>query len=212
VCLSRLANVMWFLGCDDETRQMRDDAVAMASGVRHPYSRGAAFGFAALVSIDLGDVDAAHSLVAALAHDEHPRPTALFADALAGCVDVLRTGRPDGTTRIRSAIDQCDPVDTAPGVHACLLRLLVAAHQGAHRAGDAPAAGLAATEEALGSGCSRLWEPENRLVRARLLQASGAPPAQVSSEVATADAVARRQGAAGPARRAQQMARSLPRA
>ena len=58
VCLSRLANTLWFLGAaTDDAGRVRDEALAMAVDVGHPFSRGVVFVFAAILCVDLGDLD-----------------------------------------------------------------------------------------------------------------------------------------------------------
>ena len=66
-------------------------------------------------------------------------------------------------------------------------------------AGDADG-GLAAADQALRLGGTRLWEADIRMARARFLEARGAPAADVDAELDRASAVARSQGAAGPVR------------
>lgn len=194
VCLSRLGNTLWFLGRPDDARRASDDAAAMAIEAGHPYTRAAVHGFAALLSIDLGDAARVRAHVEALSQEEHlSRPTGIFAEAFAGYVDVLdgRTGA--GIGHIRAAIDSCGPVDPAPGVHACFRRVLLAAHEAA---GDAEG-GLEAADEALRLGGSRLWEAEIRRLRAEFLAATGGTRNEVEAELARASAVARTQGALG---------------
>ena len=57
VCLSRLGNTLRFLGDLDAARRASDEAVTMADGVGHPFSRGVALIFAALLAIDLDEKD-----------------------------------------------------------------------------------------------------------------------------------------------------------
>lgn len=200
VCLSRLGNALWFLGRPDDSRRARDAALAMAVDLAHPYSRGTAYIFAALLSIDLGEDDRIREYVEVLRQERQALPSAFFMEALDGYVDVLDGRGEVGVGRIRAAIDSCGSVDPAPGGHACFMRVLVAAHETAHDAQG----GLAAADEALRVGCSPLWEAEIRRVRAEFLTAVGAPRADGEGELARADAVAHRQGALSLQRRIEQ--------
>lgn len=198
VCLSRLGNTFWFLGRDDAAREARDAAVAMGIAVGHPYSRGVAYGFAALLSIDLGEGELVREHLQGLIREDHQtRPTELCREAIAGYVDVLDGRAGVGIDRIRATVGRCGPVDPAPGVHAYLMRVLVAAYDAAHDGEQ----GLAATNQALGLGCSPLWEAEIRRLRAEFLGATGGSLEEAAAELTRGMAVARDQGAAGLERR-----------
>jgi DNA-binding SARP family transcriptional activator len=196
VGLSRLANTLWFLGHRNDARRVRDDALAMADEVGYPFSRGVAYVFAALLSVDLGEPGRYQGYVAALASDAQHAPLQIAADAFLGYAEVLDGRALDGIRRIRRAIDT-GPVDHAPGQGATHHRLLVAAHD---VAGDA-SGGLAAADEALRAAGSRIWEAEHRRLRATFLAALGASSNEVDAELTRAAAVARRQGALGLERR-----------
>jgi DNA-binding SARP family transcriptional activator len=198
VCLSRLGNTFWLLGRDDAARKARDTAVAMAIALGHPYTRGAAYGFGVLLSIDLGEEARIREYLEALSREEHQIwPTELCREAIAGYVDML-DGRPAaGIDRIHATVGRCGPVDPAPGVHAYLMRVLLAAYDAAHDAER----GLAATNEALSLSCSRLWEAEIRRLRAEFHAATGGSSKEVAAELTRGMAVARDQGAAGLERR-----------
>lgn len=197
VCLSRLGNTLWFLGRPDQARRARDDAVAMATELGHPYSRATACIFAVLLSIDLGENGRIREYVQVLRQEHQALPGAVFMEALDGYAEVLDGGSGAGIARIRAAIDSCGPVDPAPGGHACLMRVLVAAHDAAHDAEG----GVAAADEALRAGCSPLWEAETRRLRAEFLTALAAPRGDVEAELRRAEEVAHRQGALGLQRR-----------
>jgi DNA-binding SARP family transcriptional activator len=195
VCLSRLGNTLWFLGLPEEARRARDAALALADQIRHPYSRGVALVFGALLALEMREPERLRELAAALAsqrgEDSSP-PNHLFAQVLGGYVDVLDGRRTDGVARIQRALDGAGNADHAPGMRGSLLRVLVEA---CAAAGDARA-GLAAAERALDlGGAARIWEAELRRRRAEFLSALGAPAAEVESELARALEVARRQGA-----------------
>jgi hypothetical protein len=204
VCLSRLANTLRFLGDGEGARRARDDAVDMADGVGHPFSRGVALIFAALLAIDLGETDRVVDLVDALRRDAHPaRPHDIQTDALAGYAEIV-AGRPAaGLEQLHRAIEISGPVNHAPGFRAALLRVLVAADL---LAGD-PGGGLVAADEALRPGGTRLWEADVRIARAQFLGDLHRPWEEVDAELGRALAAARSLGAAGPARVAEEMRR-----
>lgn len=205
VCLSRLGNTLWFLGRADEARQARDRAVALATELGHPYSRGVTHVFAALLAVDMEDGAGVRTHASALGGDrDQARPNEIIARAVLGLAAVLDGDPTGGIARVRSAIEAAGPDDHAPGFRAALLRLLVAAHAAA---GDADG-GLAAVDAALGLDGSRIWEAELRRLRATFLAATGGTRAEVEAELSRAAGVARSQGAAGFQRRIDQ-SRSL---
>ncbi len=198
VCLSRLGNTLWFLGEDDLARQAAADAVAHARQGAHPYTQGAVLGFAALLALDLGDVDDLRAHVASLLRQEQrTRPTEAFAQAFLGYLAVLEGRGREGLDAIRHAMTSVGPVDPAPGVGAGFRRILLAAHVATGDPGEA----LAAADAVLAAPGSSLWEAELRRLRAEALAAIEAPWAEVTAELDRAEAVARRQGAEGLARR-----------
>jgi DNA-binding SARP family transcriptional activator len=196
VCLSRLANTLWFLGERGAARRARDEAVAMAGDVGYPFSRGVAYVFAALLSVDLGEPVRYREYAAVLGRDAQHASLQVAAGAFLGYADVLDGRVADGIARIRNAVDT-GSVDHAPGQGATHLRLLVAAYD---HAGDTEG-GLAAADEALRVGGTRIWEAEHRRQRATFLADLGASGADVDDELARAALVARDQGAIGLERR-----------
>jgi hypothetical protein len=197
VCLSRLGNTLRFLGDLDAARGASDEAVTMADGVGHPFSRGVALIFATLLAIDLDENDRVGELVDALRRDPHPaRPNDIKTDALGGYAEIVAGNASTGLEQLRRAIATSGLVNHAPGFVAALLRVLVA---GELLAGDA-LGGLAAADQALRPGGTRLWEADIRMARARFLEARGEPAGDVDAELDRASAVARSQGAAGTAR------------
>ena len=163
VCLSRLGNTLRFLGDLDAARRASDDAVTMADGVGHPFSRGVALIFAALLAIDLDETDRVGELVDALRRDPHPaRPNDIKTDALGGYAEIVAGNAATGLEQLRRAIETSGLVNHAPGFVAALLRVLVA---GELLAGDAEG-GLAAADQALRLGGTRLWEADIRMARA----------------------------------------------
>jgi hypothetical protein len=198
VCLSRLANSMWFLGHSDNARTTRDDAVTLATEVPHPFSLGVTLVFAALVSVDLGDLDRFRELASLMEMDLQHHPFVVAQDALLGYADVLDGRVQSGIERIRRALP-LDAVDHAPGQRATHTRLLLAAYE---TAGDA-AGGLHAADDALNASGTRIWEPEIRRLRAVFLHQIGAAPDEIHSEIQRAIEAARRIGALGPMTRAE---------
>jgi tetratricopeptide (TPR) repeat protein len=164
VSRSRLANTLWFLGRTDDARRARDDALALADEAGHPFSSGTAYVFAALLSVDLGEAATYQTYATALRGTGTHRALVVAADAYQGYADVLAGNVERGIEGIRRAIDR-SPVDHAPGQQATYLRLLVAAHQVA----DDAEGGLAAAEDALAAGGTRIWDGEHRRLRARFL-------------------------------------------
>ena len=200
VCLSRLANTLWFLGFTDEARAMRDDAVTLAADVGHPFSRAVALVFAALLCVDLDETNLLRGFVDVLAADAEHRPSAVATDALSGYIEVLDGRCDSGLERIRRTVDasSANPtaIDHAPGQRAAHTRLLLSAYLLA----DEPRLGLAAADEALEFGATRIWEPEARRLRAIFLAALDSPREQIEAELARAAHVAEHFGALGPQR------------
>jgi DNA-binding SARP family transcriptional activator len=201
VCLSRLGNTRWFLGDPGGARQASDAALARAGEVGHSYTALVAHVFAALLAVDLDDHDRLARVVEqaeALAAARLPsRPFEIKFAALQGLVQVLGGQEAEGVARIRQAIQDCGPRNPVPSFRAALARVLLAA---VAVVGD-PAAGLAATDEALTLGGTRLWEPEAFRLRAEFRRELGHPPALVDADLARAAEVAAEQGALGHQRR-----------
>ena len=194
VCQSRLANTLCLLGRVDEAEHARDHALRRADEAGHPYSKAAANGFAAMLSIDLDRPDEVGSYVERLGQEEQlTRPNASLLEVLLGFVEVRDGQVARGLARIATEIDGLADVDQAPGHHACFDRVRVAAH----RCASDPAGGLVACDQALARTGSRLWEPEIRRVRAEFLAATGAAATTVERELREAAGAARCQGAIG---------------
>ena len=204
VCLSRLGNTLRFLGDLDGARCARDEAVAMADTIGHPFSRGAALIFAVLLALDLGEDDRLLELVDALRRDPHPaRPNDVKTEALMGYAEVVAGRTAAGFDRLRRAVATSGPVNHAPGFRAAMLRVVVAAEV---RAGDAED-GLAVVDEALRPGGTRLWEADVRIARARFLEQLRRPAQEVDAELGRALAAARSIAAEGPAHLVEQRQR-----
>jgi hypothetical protein len=135
-----------------------------------------------------------------LAVDAEHRPSAVATEALAGYLDVVDGRCDSGIQRIRRTIDVSSAhpiaIDHAPGQRAAHARLLLSAYLLANE----PRLGLAACDEALAAGGTRIWEPEARRLRAIFLAALNSPPDQVEAELTKAERVAQHFGALGPQR------------
>jgi tetratricopeptide (TPR) repeat protein len=193
VCASRLGNTLWFLGHPDAASRAAGAALALAEEVGHPFSRATALVFAAMLAVDLGDPAAVRAHTAALAawSEDHEPPTRVAADALRGFVAVL-DGRAAGIEQIRRVLDDPAEGEHAPGLHACVARVLLEACRVAGDAGT----GLAAADRILAAADNvHTWEAEARRLRGEFLAALGAPADQVTAELERAIGTARRQGA-----------------
>lgn len=192
----RLAHTLWLLGRGDEAERAREEALASAFEVGHPYSRGAALVFAIILALDQGDEDRFRRYAYELRSDQslhEARPTHSGAEAFAAYADLLDGRTEDGVEGVRRAFDDARREGAAaPGHLGFLVRLLVEALA---RAGKADA-GLAAADEALEmGGGAQLWEAEIRRLRASFLDALGAAPEEIEAELVRAVEVAQRQGA-----------------
>ncbi len=195
VCLSRLGNTLWFLGFPEGAARARDAALVLAGEIGHPFSRGTALAFAAVLALDMRDTAAVRTYVAMLAEEQAKhgmRPNDVAAEHFGGYIDAL-DGRTDaGISRIRRMLDESRQGDHAPGMRAFTVRVLLEA---CAVAGDART-GLAAADWVLSlADAHRTWEAETRRLRAEFLAALGAPADEVEAELDRALAVARQQGA-----------------
>jgi hypothetical protein len=194
VCLSRLANTLWFLGRPGAATQARDAALALGDAIGHPYSRAVALLFASLLAIEMRDPERLRLYVArleAMRSEHDPRQTRDGRESFAGYVDVLDGRKEIGIARIERALEDVRGAQPAPGTSSMLARVLLEAYAAA---GDARA-GLVAADAALEPGRARVCEAEFRRLRAEFLAALGAPAHEVEAELARALEVSRRQGA-----------------
>jgi DNA-binding SARP family transcriptional activator len=169
VCVSRLANTLWFLGEPEAAARTCDRALARADAVGHPFSTAIARVFAGLLALDLGDEEGVRRAVAALQGSSlgrEGRAIGVSTEALAGYVDVLDGHRAEGLQRIRGAVDATSDGDHAPGMRASAVRVLVEAHA---RAGDARGGLQAADLMSESRTGAHLWEPRIRALRERFL-------------------------------------------
>ena len=194
VCLSRLANTLWFLGRDEDARRTCQDALALAVEAGHPWSRATAVTFSCRLAIDSGDHDQLRALVqqhGTLGIDS--LPFALDHEALLGLLDAIEERHAEGIARVRGALDRCRGRNLYPGFQAAIARTLLAAHS---VAGDAEG-GLETCARILDLESTPLWEPEAHRARAEFLHARSAETARVGSALRAAEALARRHGAHG---------------
>jgi DNA-binding SARP family transcriptional activator len=204
VCLSRLANTLWFLGREDDARRTCDDALALADEVGHALSHDTAAIFSCMLSVDLDDRDLLRQFVARLGALES-LPFATKHEAFFGLVDVLDGKHAEGVARVGAAFDRCEGRNFYPGFQAAVLRILAASQL---HAGDV-GGGLETCARALALASTPLWEAELHRIRAELLHVGGAAADQVEGALRAAEAVARRQGAVGHLRRVQAAGRRL---
>jgi tetratricopeptide (TPR) repeat protein len=158
ICLSRLANTLRFLGHIDDAIETRRAAVAQAKELGHPWTLSLTLIFASMLAVDLEEGELLQELADTLAGIELPtRPNRLHTQAILGTAQAFAGRGTEGIAQVRAAIDECGPVNPAPGFRSTIWRLLVAAHQ---TAGD-PVGGLdAACVEALRVDGTRIWWPD----------------------------------------------------
>jgi DNA-binding SARP family transcriptional activator len=195
VCLSRLANTLWFLGDESGAADARDRAIKLAEEVGHEYSRRTALVFAALLALDMGDATQFRAYVAALEGgliDQNTRPTRFAAEVYRAYLQVV-DGEPQlGLSKIRAALAELGGSGHAPGQRATTGRLLVAACEAVRD----ERARLSAADQLLSmGGAAALYEAYAHLVRADCLAELRASPAEVVAALERALEVARRQGA-----------------
>jgi DNA-binding SARP family transcriptional activator/tetratricopeptide (TPR) repeat protein len=206
VCLSRLANTLWFLGRPDDARQACEDALALADEVHHPLSHDTAAIFGCLLAIDLEDPELLRRLEPRLsALGMRSLPFLIKREAVAGLVHVLDGRHEEGISRTRSALERCQGHNFYPGYQAAIGRILVAAHQ---HGGDAEG-GLEACARVLAIGGTPLWSAEIHRARAEFLHATGGDAEWVDEELRIAAATAIHQGADGHRHRIEATRRRL---
>jgi DNA-binding SARP family transcriptional activator len=167
VCLGRLACTLWFLGCPTEARRASAAALAWSETIAHPFSRGVALTFAIVLAIDMGDEAQVRGLVREFAQTAGDGMHAYVAAAFTGYVSVLDGDTDAGLAAVAAAVRRSAVAPLAPGQHAVMQRLQLAASLAA---GDRDSA-LAAAERLLHmGGPARLWAPEARRVRGALAE------------------------------------------
>jgi len=164
VCMSRLANALWFLGDRAGAIAARDGALRLAADVAHPQTEATALTFAALLGLDAGVPDDVRRFAAALEEltgRHESRIHAIAKEAIAGYVDVLDGDHAAGLARVRRAVHDSAAGNPAPGNHAATVRILIEA---CVLAGDWAGA-RAACEMPV---TTRVWEARTRQLRARV--------------------------------------------
>jgi DNA-binding SARP family transcriptional activator len=196
ICLGRLALTLWFLGRAESAVRARDAALALAEEIGHPTTLAVAHVFSAYLSLELGELERLRAYVsrAAAAPAAMAAPLQLPADAFGGYIDVLDGRAEAGIARIQRAIEDAREAQAAPGMEACLLRLLLAACAVTGTAG----LGLVAAERLLaGPGGTCLWEAEARRMQGEFLAAVDGQASEVEARFQQALQIARQQDAQG---------------
>ncbi len=162
VCLGRLANTLWFLGCPGAARRTAAAALAWAAEIDHPFSSTIGHTFAALLALDMGDDTAVRVHTAGLASAQDETVNRHVAEAFRGYIAVLDGEGDTGVQMVRHAVASTGPVGAAPGQQALLVRVLLAA---CVAASDRAGARAAADRLLTMGGPARLWAPVARAVR-----------------------------------------------
>lgn len=174
ICLTRLALTCWHLGDPAAAVRARDEGVAVAEAVGHPYSLMVGLQFAALLALDMDHIPALRRYVAsgkAVLSDDAGIQLAGGITALDAYLEGLDGRWDDAVARIqRIAAHAPEQDQAAPGLLAVLLRILLAACEAA---GDART-GLAVADELIALTNSAIWRPEAERLRERLLAAQRA--------------------------------------
>jgi hypothetical protein len=175
VCLGRLACTLWFLGRPDDARRANRAALAWADEVGHPFSRTVALTFGILLAIDMGDEAEVRRLVQeSAALPENPMNAYVFA-AFDGYVRVLDGDVDAGLAAVAAGLRRAADAPVAPGQHAMMQRLQLAALLAA---GDRAGARTAAERLLETGGPARLWGPLARRVLAEIEADGGGTPAE----------------------------------
>jgi DNA-binding SARP family transcriptional activator len=187
VCVSRLANALWFAGRPDDARRVCAEAHALAQSAGHRFTYEVVLVFRALLALDLDEPEqfAAAAAEFGTSQDRSAVHT-VVGTCLAGAAAAFG-GDVTGLADIERALAAGGGVNLAPGHRACMTRIHVAA---CLAVGD-PSYGLEVVDGALGIGGTRLWEPELRRARAMFLADAGASGAEVGVELDAARQVAR---------------------
>lgn len=164
VCLGRLACTLWLLGRPDEAYRAHVEALAWSAEVGHPFSRAVALTFGLALAIDRGDDAEVRTLVREYATVAGDGMHAYFAAAYDGYRRVLDGDVDAGLAVVAAAVRRSADAPVAPGQHAMMLRLHLAALLAA---GDGRGALNAADRILTAGGPARLWAPLARRVRAR---------------------------------------------
>lgn len=174
ICLTRLALTQWFLGDEAAAIRARDQGLARAEEIAHPYSLTTALLFASLLALDMGDVPALRRFVARGKAAVLPVAGVQVEAAIAALDAYLQVldGRPsEGIAEIERILAATLKRDqAAPGLRSALLRILLAA---CDAAAD-PDTGLRVAGELIALTNSVVWRPEAERLRTKFL-ATGHP-------------------------------------
>lgn len=168
VCLGRLACTLWFLGLPEQARRANAEALTLAEELGHPFTRLVALTFGGLLALDRGDDREVRRVAGELARADSGGINTDVSAAFAGYVAVLDGDVRAGLDAIRAAVRHTAEHPAAPGQHAMMQRVLLAAHQAA---GDPAAARAVAGDLLAADGPARLWAPLAHRVRAGLARA-----------------------------------------
>lgn len=167
ICLTRLALTHWLLGDGDAAIRARDEGLARAEQIGHPYSLATGLLFASLLALDMADLPALRRWVDRAKAVTSPGTGVQVEGALAALDGYLQVvdGHPSqGIARIRQVVAAAPPVDqAAPGLRSAMLRILLAACDAA----DEADIGLAACDELIALSSSAVWRPEAERLRAK---------------------------------------------
>ncbi len=169
ICLTRLALTYWFLGDPEAAVQARDQGLARAEELGHPYSLSVGLLFASLLALDMQDLPALRRFVAR-ARSMMPEDAGIQTEGAIKAFEAYLTlldGRsPGGIATIQRILAETPPAEqAAPGHRSALLRILLAACE---TTADAET-GLAAADELLGLTNSVVWRPEAQRLRPKFL-------------------------------------------
>src|SRR5262249_5459563 len=153
----------------DAALRARDQGLALAEEIGHPYTRGVALTFTTFLALESHDPGALRSSLVPLAAARGVSEAGHFQsgiDAFLGYAGVGDGRAQAGIAGIQAAREAARGTAHAPGMHATFLRVLLEA---CATAGEATS-GLAAAEAllAMGEGAG-LWEAEANRLRATFL-------------------------------------------
>jgi len=193
-CMSRLANTLWYLGRPESALRMCAQALALADEIGYPFSRATALVFAALLALDMRDLERFREWVALLvvaASQLKAQQILVAVESYTGVCDVLDGHTEQGMARLQRALDATLEAQHSPGQLAMITRLLIEACGAARDS----RAGLVAANQAFEANGARLWDAESHRCRAEFFSMRGAPPQDIEEELKSALQISRRQGA-----------------
>jgi hypothetical protein len=139
--------------------------LAWSTEVNHPFSRGVALTFGIALAIEMGDEGEVRRLVREFAMEAAGGMHAYVRAAFEGFVGVLDGAVDGGLAAVEAAVRRAATSPLAPGQHAVLQRLQLAALLAA---GDRAGARTAAERLLETGGPARLWAPLARRVLAEI--------------------------------------------